>query len=385
MPHHHGNTLKTAPLCSKILSLIHMAFADRLPTIAQARHQWLHERNPQATQGLAPWLQRGWQRCMDWDLTPGQHIGFDPVSAARMRQVQEASQPLVQAARPVLTEMVRAMGNIGYFAILTNADGIVVDVQGPVDRGDRRADVIARIGVDLSERAVGTTAISAALAELQPVWLHRGEHFFDDTSVYSCAGAPVFGPDGQCAGMLDLTGVEVTERPALKHLVRRSARSIENSWLLTSAHALILRLNWPGNQPGDDSDGLLTLDADGRITGANPTARQMLSLAIGDSSSHASDVFAMPWENLFDAARRGDGSCEVPLWSGLRLQTQAHRHGNNPGPTVSARSSGKALRDVETELIKQAVRKAKGNVAEAARTLGISRATVYRKLGNTKP
>jgi alginate O-acetyltransferase complex protein AlgI len=46
-----------------------------------------------------------------------------------------------------------------------------------------------------------TTAIGAALSELQPVWLHRGEHFFDATSSYSCAGAPLFGPWGECVGM----------------------------------------------------------------------------------------------------------------------------------------------------------------------------------------
>lgn len=356
---------------------------DRLQAIAQARQSLLHGHSLQPQAPLAPWLQRGWQRCQARGMAPDQRVGFDAVSNARMRQVAEENRPLVQAARPVLAELVRAMGNIGYFAILTNAEGIVIDVQGPVDRSDRRADVIARVGVDLSEHAVGTTAISAALSELQPVWLHRGEHFFDDNSVYSCAGAPVFGPDGRCAGMLDLTGVEVAERPALKHLVRRSARSIENSWLLASPHALTLRLNWPGNQPGDDSDGLLTLDHDGRITGANPTARQMLALDSGDSIAHASDVFAMPWENLFDAARRDEGCCEVPLWSGLRLQTQAHRRSDS-APGASPRSSGKALRDVEAELIRQAVVKARGNVAEAARALGISRATVYRKLGQPK-
>ncbi len=361
-----------------------MAAADRLQTIALARQALLHERSTEAVPALAPWLQRGWQRCQSMGLEPGQRVGFDAVSAARMRQVQEQNRPLVQAARPVLAELVRAMGNIGYFAILTNAEGIVIDVQGPVDRSDRRADVIARVGVDLSERAVGTTAISAALTELQPVWLHRGEHFFDDTGIYSCAGAPVFGPDGLCAGMLDLTGVEVAERPALKHLVRRSARSIENSWLQTTPHALMLRLNWPGNQPGDDSDGLLTLDKDGRITGANPTARQMLALEVGDTGPHADDVFAMPWENLFDAARRDNGFYEVPLWSGLRLQTHAHRNDRDQASTLTPHSSGKALRDVETELIRQAVLKARGNVAEAARTLGISRATVYRKLGSPK-
>ena len=358
-----------------------MSASDRMQAIGLARQALLHERHQALATGLPAWLQRSWQRCQSWGLEPGQTVGFDAVSAVRKRQVQEASQPLVQAARPVLAELVRAMGNIGYFAILTNAEGIVIDVHGPVDRSDRRADVIARVGVDLSERAVGTTAISAALTELQPVWLHRGEHFFDDTSVYSCAGAPVFGPDGVCAGMLDLTGVEVAERPALKHLVRRSARSIENSWLLAAPHALTLRLNWPGNQPGDDSDGLLTLDEDGHITGANPTARQMLSLGIHDTHSHASDVFAMPWESLFDTARRDMGQSEVPLWSGLRLQTQAHRATTAQAVPNRPRSSGKALRDVETELIRQAVLKARGNVAEAARSLGISRATVYRKLG----
>ena len=98
-----------------------MPSADRLETIAHARQVLLHERSTSVAPTLAPWLQRGWQRCQSWGLQPGQPVGFDPVSAARMRQVQEASQPLVQAARPVLAELVRAMGNIGYFAILTNA------------------------------------------------------------------------------------------------------------------------------------------------------------------------------------------------------------------------------------------------------------------------
>ncbi|MEN9888076.1 MAG: Acetoin catabolism regulatory protein [Pseudomonadota bacterium] len=354
---------------------------DRSHSIAQARQLLLYERSALSAPGLSPWLQRSWQRCQALGFEPSARVGFDAVSVAQMRRVQDENQALVQAARPVLGELVRAMGHIGYFAILTDAQGIVVDVHGPVDRSDRRADVIARVGVDLSERAIGTSAISAALTELQPVWLHRGEHFFEDTSVYSCAGAPVFGPDGRCAGMLDLTGVQTQERPALKHLVRRSARSIENGWLLALPHALTLRLHWPGNQPGDDSDGLLTLGRDGEILGANPTARQMLALDGPTDCGHASEVFAMPWQNLFDAALREEGFQELPLWSGLRLQTLARpAHADQRSPVAAS----KALRDQEADIIRQAVVQARGNVAEAARSLGISRATVYRKLGRPK-
>eukprot|EP01032_Pedospumella_encystans_P011668 gene11668-13555_t len=105
---------------------------------------------------------------------------------------------------------------------------------------------------------------------------------------------------------------------------------------------------------------------------------------------HASEVFASPWENLFDAASRQASAQELPLWSGLRLQTQALRPGTRPAASHSAKTSERAqamakpLKDVQTDMIREAVQQARGNVAEAARSLGISRATVYRKLGLPK-
>lgn len=362
-----------------------MAFAlqhapeDRLAVIGRARHAVLHEGAVGA--GLVePWIERSWQRCLATGLQPSQRVGFDAVSQAGMRRAEESSRPLRDAARPVLQRLARAIASTRYFAILTDAQGVVVDTHGPIDASDRRAAVIARVGVDLSERAVGTTAISAALSERLPVWLHRGEHFFDDTSVYSCAGAPLFGPDGQCVGMLDLTGVEVPERPELKHLVTESARSIENALLCREPHALLLRLNWPGRSLGDDHDGLIILDEEGQVRGLNGIARQLLPLPVARQRGalHADDLFAMPWQLLFDAARRGQPPQDVPLWSGLRLQVLAQPAGQSAQPLRGAQVP---LRDVESALIRKAVDDARGNVAEAARALGISRATVYRKLG----
>jgi transcriptional regulator of acetoin/glycerol metabolism len=327
------------------------------------------------------WIERSWRRCLANGQRPDQRVVFDVLPAQAARRTEEANQTLLQAARPVLEKLGRAIAHSRYFAILTDAQGVVVDVNGPIDRGDRRARLITRIGVDLSERAVGTTAIGAVLAELHPVWLHRGEHFFDDTSVYSCAGAPLFGPEGRCVGMLDLTGIDAPERPELKHLVSQSARSIENALVLNRAHALLLRLNWPGRAIGGDTDGLVCLDADGGVVCANATARQMISqlAAPAPAGLHCSELFAMPWEMLFDLSGRV-GAVEVPLWSGLTLQVLAQAPGASPAPrTLPERRL--PLKDLETALIRKAVDEARGNVLQAARALGISRATVYRKLG----
>ena len=104
---------------------------------------------------------------------------------------------------------------------------------------------------------------------------------------------------------------------------------------------------------------------------------------------------------------------DVPLWSGLRLQglpmapehaatgravlssgsaalasaraapaATSTRSGIDPGAHVLHPSA--PLREAEVALIRQAVQDARGNVAEAARALGISRATVYRKLAHPK-
>jgi transcriptional regulator of acetoin/glycerol metabolism len=355
----------------------------RLAQIEQARRAVITEGRSAAEVLASPWaegtwIERSWRRCLANGQRPEQQLAFDMITAPARQRVVEASRPLARAARPVLDRLSRALASTRYFAVLTDRDGVVIDAHGPIDRKDRRADLITRIGVDLSERAVGTTAIGAALAELQPVWLHRGEHFFADTSVYSCAGAPLFGPDGHCVGMLDLTGINAAERPELKHLAAQSARSIGNALVLTVPHKLLLRLNWPGRALGSDDDGLVCLDGDGWIKGSNDTARQMLpELALGGSAAHCSELFAQHWESWFDLARSSGPQLplEVPLWSGLRLQALPQL------PEAANMAQRVPLRDAEIALIRKAVADARGNVVKAAQALGISRATVYRKLG----
>lgn len=351
---------------------------DRLAIIESARRCVMHGAGSGQT-AIESWIERSWRRCLAAGQRPEQRVDFDLVSTTARRRALDANQPLVQAARPVLDRLSRALASTRYFAILTDGQGIVIDTHGPIDHDDPHAELITRIGVDLSERSVGTTAIGAALAELQPVWLHRGEHFFNDTAVYSCAGAPLFGPDGRCIGMLDLTGINASERPELKHLVAQSARSIENALVLAVPHALMLRLNWPGRSLGGEDDGLVCLDADGWVKGSNDAARQMVpQLAAG--TAHCSELFAQPWQPFFDAARRSTPQppVEVPLWSGLRLLSLPQAAG-----TATAQVAPRvALRDVEISLIRAAVAEAHGNVQQAAKALGISRATVYRKLGS---
>lgn len=369
---HHKNLDKISDMTTLISP------ATRLSRIAQARQHVIEQGAALQAPLIESWIERSWKRCLAWGRTPQEQLAFDAVSRSQIQLIKDANQPMLQAAEEELDRLSRAIAGTRYFALLTDAHGVVIDTRGEIDSRDTRASRIARVGVNLSEQHVGTTAIGAVLAEQQPIWLHRGEHFFNDNTAYSCAGAPLFGPTGECVGMLDLTGVDVPERPELQHLAAQSARSIENNWVRQMAPSLLLRFNWAGLSMGGDSDGLIGLDADGQIMCANRAARTITGVHL-QTGDHAGDVFATPWQSLFDL--NAEQRVEIPLWSGLQVQVQLD---NNTRTASLAPRAAPMLKAIETDLIRRAMQQAKGNVAEAARRLGISRATLYRKISPQK-
>ena len=363
--------------------------SSRIELISQSRRVLLSGQRGHAA--VQDWIAASWQRCMAAGRQPQQEVAFDLVSAAMQRRSREANRQLALAAQSTLQQLGEAIAPIRYFAILTNAQGIVVSSSGQIDSTDRRATLITRQGVDLSEAAIGTSAIGATLHELADVWLHRGEHFFEMNTAYSCAGSPIFDGAGRCAGMLDVTGIDVSERPELMHRVSSAARRIENQLVLAHPHTLVVHLRWAGSDAlGREAEGLLCLSEDGEICAMNRTARQMLGMPNElANAAHASDVFATDWRRLFDA-NVGAAPVQVPLWNGLHVELRTSRSGRlTPKSSASAvdtriRVNLGALKAHEVDVIRDTVAQLKGNVAAAASKLGISRATVYRKLRSKK-
>ena len=373
---------------------------DRSALLTQARQQLLSAATPAVLPtGVAPWLWRSWQRCMAQGRHPMQKVEFESVSPRALHRAQEQQQALLQAARPVMTQLVGAVGAMRYFSLLTDTSGKVLEVQGPVDPRDMRALAVGRVGVDLSELGVGTSAIGASLAEQAPVWLHQQEHFFDDLRNYSCAGAPIFGPQGQCLGMLDITGIDVPERPELLHLALRCARAIEDRLLRAQPHAVMLHVNWPGGLLGQEGEGLMSFDADGGLLGCNTVARQLVPRPAQppgmNQPIHSQELLALPWSYLVEHARqRPEALLHLPLWSGLRLQALVQAGPLLHGPllagcapraaTAAVAPPPSLLRTNEHLLIQQALQEAQGNVSQAAKSLGLSRATLYRRLSSKR-
>ena len=336
---------------------------------------------------VAPWIEASWQRCVALGHAPASTLSFDAISKALQLRTRDANHHFLRAARPVMQQLAKTVASARCFALVTDANGIVLEAAGHIDAQDRRATLLSRIGVDLSERAIGTSAIGAALYEQVPVWLHRGEHFHADNRHYSCAGSPLFNPAGRCVGMLDITGIDVPERPELAQLVDSCARAIDDALVFALEATAIFSLGWPGFA---QAPGLVAVDADGWVLGLNRYARETLQAwtlsapASKGTHPHLGELFGAPPDLVLGHLRKPIGTTfALPLWSGVQMQLSVTRPlgalaslGGMPlqAPALST------VKDAEKHLIQQAMRSAKGNVELAAKQLGMSRATLYRRL-----
>lgn len=257
--------------------------------------------------------------------------------------------------------------------VLTDQDGIVIDVAGQINRSDS-ASALARIGVDLSERNIGTSAISTTLTEKQAVWLHQADHFFDSTAIYSCAGAPIIGPQGQLLGMVDVTGIRVREQRQLIHLVAQVAKKISQNLVEKTQFSYRCRLEWPLSAGHVSPIGTLYLDHDGLVVAADPQVFHLIEefASLNLREIPITEIIAAPLHQIMavvGSQANSTGHSQVfPLWSGLEVRLCNYREEARP------------IRQLTRELILRAVAESRGNVIEAARRLGVSRATIYRQL-----
>jgi transcriptional regulator of acetoin/glycerol metabolism len=273
---------------------------------------------------------------------------LDPCSrqtAARLddgalRHVRGGSEALVRTAQPAMTQLFQAVGASGCCVLLADSDGVVIERRGMASDDATFESWGLWTGAVWSEQHEGTNGIGTCLVERRSVTIDRAQHFLSRNIAMSCTGSPIFNHEARLAGVLDVSSCRADRTEGFANLIAlaagEAARAIEAALFRTAFTGARIVLG-PPNDRG--SSGLIAIDGDDLVVGATRGAR----LALGISP-------------------------EGPL---------------RPVPAadlLGGDSRHERLGDAERGALQRALLRSGGNVSAAAHALGMSRATLHRKL-----
>ncbi len=295
---------------------MHSYTKGNAPLVQMARRQLL-ERGDVLPGAVNELVTRSWRRSLGAGLTPLGRVA-DPyrLSDPELRHVLTQQRELIDYARPVMDYLYTQVHDAHNTVILSNHQGLLMQVLGDADFLARAERVALTPGVSWHEGCRGTNAIGTTLAEGVPVEVHGGEHFLQRHAFLTCSAAPIFNPAGQLAGAIDISGDQRNRHPHTQGLVRTAAQMIENQ-LFAASHRHSVRLHFhPLAQGiGTLSEGIAAISEDGWIVGCNRAALALLGLTSADIGAVAlEEVLGVRLGALLDWDRRRP---EQPLELGL--------------------------------------------------------------------
>ncbi|MFW7348413.1 MAG: sigma-54-dependent Fis family transcriptional regulator [Pigmentiphaga sp.] len=265
---------------------------------------------------------RSWLRCCESGRAVDEPVAFQPVERTRMAYLLGANAELLDAAHPELTDLARSVADAGYAVLLTDRFGNALAVDGAIAQRSLPLRQAFRAGVDLSESAIGTSAMAVALREAQPARVLGPEHFHTETQMFHCSAAPVFDAQGEVVGSVDVS----RDLPGLVDstlwLAARCAQRIERRLFQRLPAQVHVEIDAGGGATLPAGSGAwLAFGDDGELLAANRPARSLLSLPSGS-------LVDMDFEQLFgerfgtwvSALRRSEQGASMRLAEGVRLR-----------------------------------------------------------------
>lgn len=310
---------------------------DPVPPLPSARTDYTPERIWEARQhyfndGMLPVglleqpLLQSWERCRQLGRTPQEPVVFDPVERSHLSALLEREHRLLQAARPELDTLAGRVSKVGYAVLLTDTVGQVLAVAGALDRHCQHMRQAFRPGVDVSEAAIGTSAMAVALAEQRTVRVLGPEHYFANNQIFHCCAAPVFDPRGRLIGTVDVTRDAPQVVTGVTGLTQQCAQQIEQR--LIDAMPVFMRI-----ELADTQGAALAFDSNGVLLAANGAARHLFDMPVVREGCSFEDLFEGRFETWASkACRQPAGRLPLHLHGGVQLQgvPLPHRTGIRP-------------------------------------------------------
>jgi len=249
--------------------------AQEPPTERQTMDAW--ERfvtgEPLVPTAVSKTVLSSWQRSIRSCVEPRSRSAPLAAHGDALERLRCQNQDMMWAAQGLFVASAHLLAQSGSIMLLTDPNGVVLDVAGDMRTLDAAQDIHLVEGANWHEGVVGTNGIGTALAMRQPVQVHAAEHFCEGIKSWTCAAAPVYLPGSDLVlGVVDISGPPSTYQRSNLVLALSAARQIEAilAERASREHVQLLEAALKFSVPGDAA-AMMALDRHGRLIHANGT------------------------------------------------------------------------------------------------------------------
>ena len=250
-----------------------------LEQIDKAREEFFEKNNPNIS-NINPVILQSWIR--------SKNAGVNTISqTSKILSRQELDlrikkrQLLYSTALPIMNSLYNFVRDSGFIITLTDEEGYILKLIGDKDIKEKASSQQNPLveGSNRSENIVGTNSIGTVLATKEPLQLYASEHYCTLHFSWTCSGAPIFSPEGNCIGVLCLSGTCNNAHLHTLGMAVSAATSITQQIYLNLAHQKTMEIkNQLKTALETLQNGTLLLNKDLKITQINTLASQMLQI-----------------------------------------------------------------------------------------------------------
>ena len=224
-------------------------------------------------------IQASHERCRQFGVDPNdtRNLLQNRLKPEELAVRLERNREFLEIASAQIGELYQFVADAGFAVNIADNEGYILHIIGDKPVLEELAAGNCCPGYRWTEKDVGTSVISLALAREIPVQINDDEHFCRRGHGHTCSASPVFDPDNQLVGVIAMSGDAAKVHPHTLGMVITAARAIENQLRIQkTSKELKLHNNYMRAIVDSIDSGVMTIDKNGVINNINNQGRRIL-------------------------------------------------------------------------------------------------------------
>ncbi|WP_440648366.1 GAF domain-containing protein [Candidatus Pelagibacter sp. HIMB1521] len=333
-------------------------------------------------------INESWLRCISEGLDPFNDPKQSVISSIELKEIKERNEAVRRIIIPELELLYSQIAGTNFMVAYSDEKGLVLDTI--YDKSCLQTDVGKTVipGSIWAEKICGTNGLGLSVELKKPTIVSGKEHFFTAHENISCFASPIINYDGKIIGIIDASTDSMSREQHTLALVRLATRSIETKLFIKKfENELIISFHPRQEYLTTTSVGMLAINGDGLIVGANNNAKIMLNGLVDLKNENFNKIFTTSFSSIAsDILNNKTLKITDHLGSSVFV-VKSQNFKESKFIETDKQNKTYACKNCEDTKIKRekcilirSTFSETNNISAVSRKLGVSRTTIYKHL-----